>query len=163
LCEHQKFLKKVEPSDVQFLWQKEDGSRTELEGEKLLAELSTTSKHPLIVRYPLSEDIGKSSCRISRIPFCPPTYVLLRIVVIKLKFINSPTIIRLLHHTGAWQELQAETKAAYDKLQKGEPYFVDMETKTIFDKEFVFSKTLERTEPNEKGERILNLLVRIKG
>ena len=86
------------------------------------------------------------------------------IVVINLKFVNSPTTIWLLHSTRVWEELQVSTKVTYDELQNCKLYFVDAKTKMIiFDKDYVLNKTLEHIEPNEKGDHVLNLLVQVKG
>ena len=57
LCEHRKFLKDIEPSNVQLF--SYDNRSEPLRGGTLLKDLTTTDTAPLIIRYPVSDSNGK--------------------------------------------------------------------------------------------------------
>ena len=59
LCEHRKFLKDVEPSNVQFF--SYDNRNEPLSGDMLLKDVPTTAAAPLIIRYPVSDTKTLSS------------------------------------------------------------------------------------------------------
>lgn len=59
LCEHQKFLKDVEPGDIEFF--SYDNRNEPLSGDVLLKDLTTTAAAPLIIRYPVSDSNGKKT------------------------------------------------------------------------------------------------------
>jgi len=59
LCERQKFLKNVEPGDVEFF--SYDNRNEPLRGGTLLKDLTTTDTAPLIIRYPVSDSDGKQA------------------------------------------------------------------------------------------------------
>src|SRR5256885_17161667 len=52
LCGSEKFLKTVEPSDIEFF--SHDNRNEPLGGDILLKDITTTAAAPLIIRYPVS-------------------------------------------------------------------------------------------------------------
>ncbi|RUS28953.1 hypothetical protein BC938DRAFT_481238 [Jimgerdemannia flammicorona] len=120
----------------------QNGHDKSLFGEILVEHLKTTSKSPLVVRYPLSN----------------------KAIVLNLKLLRTQIQVTLTHSTGTWRELLAQTRNKFDRLQEGaEFYFVDQETKKmIIEDKVTFDRLLNKTAPNDQNEVIVDLIVRIK-
>jgi len=60
--------------------------------------------------------------------------------------------------------LRAKAVEKFERLQDNDFFFVDQETKKDeIDEEFKFNDMINNTTPNNRGQRVIGLLARIKG
>ena len=84
--------------------------------------------------------------------------------MINLKFLNTLHNINMPHTTGCWHMLRAKAVEKFERLQDNDFFFVDQETKKDeIDEEFKFNDMINNTTPNNRGQRVIGLLARIKG
>ncbi|CAG8767676.1 4779_t:CDS:2, partial [Ambispora leptoticha] len=147
LCQHQKFLKDVEPSNIEFF--SYDNRNEPLREDMLLKDLTTTDVAPLIIRYPVSDSDIVFRCNLSTRWFrC-----------------SFP------HSSGLWYLVRAYCHKNFETLQSDVSYdFVYNEQKDnkasgekLIKNEYQLNVAVLNIKPNEDNERVIHLSIRIEG
>ncbi|CAG8602839.1 10257_t:CDS:2 [Ambispora leptoticha] len=147
LCQHQKFLKDVEPSNIEFF--SYDNRNESLSEGMLLKDLTTTATTPLIIRYPVSNSNVVVRCNLST----------------KWFRCDFP------HSSGLWYLIRASCQEKFENMPPDVPYyFIYNEQKDnkasgekLIKTEYQLNMAVSEIEPDEKNKREIHFSIRIEG